>query len=283
MQLIFNEISFLPLAENEHIFFDQFLVLLKVFDNAKKLYGFKDFVFPENISTLKVLSNKSFYEWVNNISHQGAKNKILSVVRKPFISDVIGEQAIELPRFYYVNLPAGILETYCTGLATAYINGCLCASISSTAFWDLNTIEFQKIINDNLETEQVSVFNISNANHFELSEIKRLVQYSGNVQLIETDINPVNKSIALRDDHGKDKLLAFSKKIILSNFIISVINSLPFNSKAVNFIHKIYTDGKIELVLYWEDKGIGIIIQTTGRNFRETEAIAKILKNEFDK
>ena len=42
-------------------------------------------------------------------------------------------------------------------------------------------------------------------------------------------------------------------------------------------------DGKIELVLYWEDKGIGIIIQTTGRNYRETEEIARLLKKEFDR
>ena len=105
----------------------------------------------------------------------------------------------------------------------------------------------------------------------------------GEVTLIETTINSEDKPIALRDDHGKDKLLAFSKKVRTSIYVLSIINSLPFNPKAINLIKEIYPDGKIELVLYWEDKGIGIIIQTTGRNYRETEAIAKELKREFDK
>jgi hypothetical protein len=46
---------------------------------------------------------------------------------------------------------------------------------------------------------------------------------------------------------------------------------------------KISSDGKIDLVLYWEDAGYGMVIQTTGKNFRETKAIAEIIKNNFDR
>ena len=77
--------------------------------------------------------------------------------------------------------------------------------------------------------------------------------------------------------------MAFAKKLVVSKYIVSVINSLPFNPRAINLIKEIYPDGKIELVLYWEDKGIGLIVQTTGKNYRETEEIARILKDEFDR
>ncbi|MFV0501437.1 MAG: hypothetical protein ACK5MH_07620 [Bacteroidales bacterium] len=60
-----------------------------------------------------------------------------------------------------------------------------------------------------------------------------------------------------------------------------MINSLPFNSACKNFIRKTYPDGKIEIVLTKTDKGLGIIIQTTGRNIRETNRIAEILEEEY--
>ena len=283
MNLVFNEMSFLPHTENEHTLTQNFLGLIKTFEKAKELYGFIHFVFPANIGTLQVTPNKTFLEWAYNIAHTGEKNKILSVVKRPFGNEVLGEQVGDLSMYYYVNADAGIPETYCSGLATAYVEVSLCSSLSSMPFWETKKIEFQKIINEDLDTEQVSVNNISKEEHFNDADIKTFIEYLGDVNLSETDVNPQDKPIALRDDHGKDKLLAFSKKVRTSKYVHSVINSLPFNPKAINLIKEIYPDGKIEMVLYWEDKGIGIIIQTTGKNHRQTEAIANILKKEFDK
>ncbi|MEO6233422.1 MAG: hypothetical protein ABJB11_10090 [Ferruginibacter sp.] len=283
MNLVFNEISFLPHTENEHTLKQNFLVLIKTFEKAKELYGFTHFVFPTNIGILQVTPNRTFLEWAYSIAHAGDKNKILSVVKRPFGNEVLGEKVGDLSNYFYVNADAGIPETYCSGLATAYVKESLCSSLSSMPFWEAKKIEFQKIINDDLDTEQVSVNNISTEEHFEDADIKTFIEYLGDVNLSETEVDPEDKPIALRDDHGKDKLLAFSKKVRASKYVNSIINSLPFNPKAVNLIKEIYPDGKIEMVLYWEDKGIGIIIQTTGKNYRETEAIAKILKKEFDK
>ena len=58
---------------------------------------------------------------------------------------------------------------------------------------------------------------------------------------------------------------------------------MPFNSHTSRFIRIVYKIGLVELVLHLEDKGLGMVIKTTGRNYRETEEIAKILKKEFDK
>jgi len=90
-----------------------------------------------------------------------------------------------------------------------------------------------------------------------------------------------NKEVKLRDDHGKEVLLAFAKKIVKSEYVIKVVNSLPFNPQENNFTKKCYPNGQIELVLIETDRGLGLIIQTTGRNQSETEEIAKILEKEF--
>jgi hypothetical protein len=58
---------------------------------------------------------------------------------------------------------------------------------------------------------------------------------------------------------------------------------LPFNPNSIRFIKKCYADGKIEIVLFWEDAGYGAIIQTTGTNLLETEAISKLLEKEYSK
>ena len=283
MNLIFNELSLLPHTDNDHQLKDLFLSLIKTFETGKQTHGFKHIVFPSNISELKVGSNKTFYEWACSIAHQGDKNKILSIIKKPFVNEVLSENTDELSKYYYVNTEANIPETYCSGLATAYMKESLSTSLSSASFWRTTQIHFYKILNDDFEKSVVSVNNISSETDFSIIEIKQFIEYLGEITLLKTTIAPEDKPISLRDDHGKDKLLAFSKRIRTSQYVLSIINSLPFNPKAVNLIKEIYPNGTIELVLYWEDKGIGVIIQTTGRNYRETEAIAKELKKEFDK
>lgn len=110
------------------------------------------------------------------------------------------------------------------------------------------------------------------------------MQYYGKLELIETDILPQNKKIKLSGDHhGNDKLEVFARKLFRSRYVKEVINNIDFSPTAVNLIKEKYTDGTIDIVLYWEDAGYGMKIQTTGRNYRETEAIAEIIRKNFDK
>ena len=92
---------------------------------------------------------------------------------------------------------------------------------------------------------------------------------------------PENKPISLRHDHGKDKLLTFSQRLVQSPYITKVINSLPFNPHQNHPIRRTYPDGKIELVLTWTDAGLGVCLQTTGRNLAETNTIAIYLTQKF--
>lgn len=284
MELVFNEISFLPFANNEVVLKEQFINMLKLYDKTKELYGYKHLIFPSTIGETKVTADKTFVQWAYAIPHQGDKNKILSVpFVRPFANDVLEEKVKELHKFYYLNEEAGINEEYCIGLPTAYLKEKVAISLATHKCWVTSEIVFKEIINDDLETKDVSVNNISDEAHLAEDRIKDELMYSGKLDIQETAIDPEKKAVALRDDHGKDKLKAFSKKVLKSKHVVSVINSLPFNPTDINLIRQIYPDGKIELVLHWESAGYGIVIQTTGRNFRETEAIAEILKKEFDK
>ncbi|MEM8613106.1 MAG: putative CRISPR-associated protein [Cyanobacteria bacterium P01_H01_bin.105] len=97
----------------------------------------------------------------------------------------------------------------------------------------------------------------------------------------QDEVPPEKKKIFLRDDHGKEYLKKFSKKIIRSPFVKGIVNSLPFNPKQISPIRRVTNEGLVEFVLTWTDPGYGLCIQTTGRNQIETNTIAIHLEREF--
>jgi len=99
----------------------------------------------------------------------------------------------------------------------------------------------------------------------------------------QDDTSPQKKSIHLRDDHGKDILLDFSKKLCNSPFVKHIINSLPFNPKRKEPILNSQPNGIVDFVLTWTDPGYGVCIQTTGRNLIETNTIALHLQEKYGK
>ena len=160
----------------------------------------------------------------------------------------------------------------CFGLALAYIMDSLSCSIDDVK-WSLPFISIKKGADD------VLVRNVSNEEHVEYHS--EWLENLSEVELVKCNIDYDEKKIKLRDDHGKDILLVFGKKILSSPYVMEVVNSLPFNSSERKFIRKVKNDGLIEIVLPWTDKGLGMVIKTTGRNRRETEKIAEILEQEY--
>ncbi len=285
MELVFNEVSFLPFTNNEVELKQKFINMLKVYDKTKEGYGYKHLIFPSTIGETKVTSDKTFVQWAYAITHQGDKNKILSVpFVRPFASDVLEEKVKELHKYYYSNEDAEINDEYCIGLPTAYLKEKVAISLATHKCWETSEIVFKEIINDDLETKDISVYNISNEAHLSVDGIKEILMYSGKLDLKKRSKIPNDDDITLSGDHhGNKELKSFAKKLFKNDYVESVINNIDFSPKAINFIKNIYPDGKIELVLHWESAGYGMVIQTTGRNYRETEAIAKILKEEYDR
>jgi len=75
--------------------------------------------------------------------------------------------------------------------------------------------------------------------------------------------------------------LAVAKKLINCPYIIGIPCSLPYNSHGRNFIEKVHPKGRIDITLIGEDNGPSMMVETTGRTLRETEAIAEIIKDLY--
>lgn len=284
MQIIFNETSLLPFSNDDSGLATQFIEMFRLFEKIKENYGFDQLIFPANLGIFKLAENKTLIQWVSSLNHQANTNKILSLMfKKPFSRDILIGKENEIPKYYYTHIPADIVEEDCLGLTTAYLMEKIAISLNTHTCWDNDTIFFKEIYNDELDTNDVSVKNITTEQHLISKAVSDYLMFAGKLQLDEYNIPHNQKTISLRDDHGQDTLMAFSKKIRKSKYVKSIINSLPFNPNDINLIKNVYNDGKIEMVLHWTDPGLGIVIQTTGKNYRETNEIALLLKKEYDK
>lgn len=93
---------------------------------------------------------------------------------------------------------------------------------------------------------------------------------------------PEDKEIHLRNDHGKDILMRWAKKLVNNPYVEEIVNSLPFSPRTTNPIKKVYDNGLVEIVFTETDAGYGMVLKTTGRNRKETEEISKILKSRYN-
>lgn len=283
MNLSFNELSFLPLINDNQNLINQFDVLINTFKDVKENNGFSHIIFPSDLSILEATSTMSFSEWIYSLPIK-EKTKILTFTsRKPFIDNILSEQIKELDSYYFENLELGIEQNYCNGLSTAHILEIPAISLANNIFWQNIKIDFFKENSSTNKTDTVDVFNISTSQSINDISFQNHLTSITQVILSKSVLEPHQKPIHFRDDHGSDVLMKFAKSLVNSEYINGVINSIPFNPKSNRLIKKISSDGKIDLVLYWEDAGYGMVIQTTGRNFRETKAIAEIIKDNFDR
>ena len=201
--------------------------------------------------------------------YMGNNARILlhTMFKQPFESSAVEERQDE----YYVHK-----WTYqgreCYGLALAFIIDSLSYSKTSPE-WDKATLEICR------DTVAVAVRNISNASH--VREHSTWLESQIEPVLVKSSLLPEQKSIRLRDDHGKDKLEKFAKSLRRSPYVEKIINSSEFKPWTNKFISDIDENGVVELILVWEEQRCGIVVQTTGRNRRETEKIAKILEEKY--
>lgn len=185
---------------------------------------------------------------------------------------------------YEANIPEAIQDDYlahswkcgddiCVGLALAHLMDSMAFSVADEK-WNKSFIGINK------DTKSIDVRNLFDDDtlHCHCAWLQSLKP----VQPVECTTRPEDKPIKLRDDHGKNELLSFCERIVKSEYVVEIINSLPFKPKHRTFINSIKDDGIIEIVLPWTDNGLGIAVKTTGRNFRETEKIAKLLKEQYE-
>lgn len=276
MDFIFNELSFRNNASDIHSAKSGMVNLLQVCKKSRELGMMRLAIRPDYFE--QYLHNEyRISDWLNDHTvSKVLKDLLFSIVRQPYIDNNDNEIEERFISSYAFLIEDDSLAV--EGLAIAYLYQTLAVSLQFSNDWDVHEIslKFSEVGYDN---QIVKVNHASQVNHVELH--KDWIASRVGIKLPISNLSFSEKQINLRDDHGKDLLLKFSRKLVRSPYVVKVINSLPFNPQKTDFIRTYYEDGKIEIVLTRTDQGLGVIIQTTGKNFFETKTIAEILNEEF--
>lgn len=257
MELFFNELS---IEGKTSISKDSILTFVKVYRALLKY----------EITTCRIASedNHKLHQMIQSMpDFLNIRNFYFSFFRSPYESEKVEEEQDEY--FEHEWLYNG---KTCIGLPLAVILNVAVLSIYGSDWSDA----FVYITKDG---DADTVRNISIEQHVDIHIPQ--IQANEAPELVESNLQIEDKRISLRDDHGIDILMDFSKRLIRCPYVVGVINSLPFNSHERRFIKKIREEGLIEIVLPWTDKGYGVVVKTTGRTIKETEMIGKIIMEKY--
>lgn len=276
MELVFNEISAEELAASTEAARERMQGLLNIARRAKP-HGFNKIPVGYGFFEIVLAQGYQVRDWLNDVHvRQDHKTLLMGLRRQPYIPEENEElvNTFLLAEDYYLDEPCVAQGRSVEGLAVACIQNTIAVSFPSAPVWDNVQIRLC-----DQSKNQRTVRHISVEEHFH--EHVSWLDFLRKPSLVRSGTPPDGKPVHLRDDHGKDLLLKFSKQLVHSPYVEGVINSLPFNPKHKMFIKKITDDGKIEMVLHRKDKGYGLVVQSTGRNGRETARIAEELEERF--
>lgn len=260
MELIFNELSFEPLADSDQEVIKRFDVLFKTFKTAKEKIGFETIKFHSNYGEQNVTADKKFYGWIRTVSNSNLRNRILSFFRHPF-SDDLNDKDLEtfMESNYIVDHDDVPTQKSPLGLPIAHIKSTITMSFNSHPFWKTRKINIQKINTSKTEETRLTAYNICLETDLEEHE---MIEWTDNVwpNTIKTDKEVI-------------KYLAYSKYSVklADSFMTELIDWKEKNIKLFRRIIRLMKD----VEEYHFTGGMG---QTENLKSRGKEASKRITK-----
>lgn len=274
----FNELSMQPFCVEEemHVRIQNFAKVLK---QCCQL-GFKKVRYEEAFSSIMVSDEQSLENYCckfqKNPKLNTAIGLLLSTQRRPYIEPGSPQENDFLLNDYKIIVGGTAVEGY--GMTSAYLAKAFSVGFASSEVWKdcCFSIRCNNIREDEKED---MVFCITRISHFDEDVF---VTWFVEHFIVLYDKRTIEPFCHLRDDHGKNELEAFARKIMKEDFVIEIVNSLPFNSKSSKFIER--TDvksGIIELRLTDTDCGLGIAVRTVAKNKIQIAYFAKLLNDKY--
>lgn len=275
MELIFNELSAFSAGVTETEVYET-LARFKDCYYAAVPHGFKGIRFDNGISDL------------GTIDATGA-----NVTDNPKLRDVISwiYTVASYPRFrrsadVELRYAANDFSVICSdgkshtayGIGAAYLLCTSAISLSHEPHWRAH---IHSLTVSGSEAGTYNVLAISLPTHCATREFLSLAEAATPLELVKDLTEPENKSSHYHPDHGADIVDAKWRLLRQSPYVMKALITLPFDSKARDFIEKVQSGGIIHIRFTDTKQGLGLKIKTTGRTLRETQAIAEILQQKY--
>lgn len=276
MHLIFNELSALTPCKRPENAYNVLSRFSEVYETAES-FGFKGVKFNAPFDSIRLTDDMSLNDIQTIPSFRHFYDYMLTLATYPMIEPNSETEHRFAENDFHVVIEDKKIMAY--GLGTAYLYETMCISFSHIGYWDKHYLH--ELIITGTEEGRYTVLAISSPGHYNTQEFVSFISQHSPVVLRKCNLSPEKKPMHLREDHGKDKLKELWERLRNSPYVCALINSTPYKPTARNFIDKVKSNGQIEIVLTDTDKGLGIVIQTTGTNRKETEEIANILEQKY--
>ena len=255
---------------------DKYILTLK----SAGLHGIKKVRYAGDLTSVRLSDEYSVQDYCNTRMKENGAQLVISMATKPQVPEE-DDNVLE----NYLETQTSVLRddepVEADGFNAAFCMGTYCIGFVSDAFW--SKLQYQIKVSSNGSDEQHVWYCVSVPEHYDNSDFLEWMEQRLPLDLQTSVLSPDKKPISLRDDHGKDKLMDHARNLMKSPYVEGVLTSLPFSSFTKTYIEKQsdFAHGLIDVVLFWEDKGYCMRVKTTGRNIRETIAIAEILSKRY--
>ena len=81
--------------------------------------------------------------------------------------------------------------------------------------------------------------------------------------------------------HGVKELDEFAEKILKDRYIVEIVNSINYLRHCNKLVAKEYSDGRMDICLYWTNAHYAMCVRTTAVNKFQSAFIRKHLEEEF--
>lgn len=279
-ELFFNELSLNPHCEVDELH-RRVLNYAEVLSRCGEL-GHKRIRYENDFAAIMLTPEKSLatycYENIHNTEYNTSISLILSTRHHPYIDPDTEQEAMYVENDYKVIVGDSSVSAY--GLTSAFLSNSFSVGFQSSDEWNRCCFPVS-VMSDGSLSNVGKVFCVSDLTHFDDSSFVKWYVDGHEVAYVKRKDEPYRHLSS--DHHGKDILMRFTDKIMKEDFVVGIVNSLPFESRATKFVETIGGDGIINLRLIGTDKGLGIAVQTTGKCKLQTTYFAKILEEKYSR
>ena len=278
----FNELSTQPLCAsvlNAEQRVRDFLIMLK---NARKHTRITKVRHAGDMTTIPLTQTLTLQDYLNTHTTDPTVRALLGIFIHPQVDT---DDDISLQNYFDTETEVDTGNNFmipADGFNAAYCQNTFCVGFESCATWQNDF--FNLVVTSNGKKNNVIWGCISSTLLF--SDVSRKSAFEKwmqerNVKLVESSLLPEQKPSNVEGDHGQHLLKEHAKMLNRHPYVEGALTSLPFKPHSNEYVFKIYDDGLLDIVLWWEDEGYSMRIKTTGRNVAETKEIAKVLRERY--
>ena len=279
-QACFNELSIDPVCKSETEKHNRIVSFVNTIKKAKEVYGTKQVRYQTNLCNIHLDEKDSMQDYCNKNIHNPEAIAILSSQTSPQVdlNDSVIEEKYKKTKGT-IEKDGDCIDA--DGFTAAFVYNTFAIGFDSDKFWakPLHKI----LITSKGETKEAEWPCLSRPEHIDEEALSLWADAHSEVELVKSTLSVQDKTVNLRDDHGKDILAEHAKRLLNNDYVDGILNSLSFKPTSTTYLNKVNPDGTIDIVLFWTDRGLSMRVKTTGRNIQETQAIADILRKKYSR